>query len=71
MAAIKWKRFLNQHPQDRRIVNLVHDNILTEVPVEHVEFYKEHKDRIMAEDSNILTNVPLKVDIIDTGKWNK
>ena len=74
LAAIEFQRFIN-HPENRadgcRIVNIVHDNILAEVPDEKAEYYAKALKEIMEHKVNPLKLVPLKVDGKITKRWDK
>lgn len=72
VAAIELKRFYDKNPEDDcRIVNLVHDNIISEVPEEKADFYFSEKVKIMETKSNPLKVVPLVVDGKITKRWEK
>jgi DNA polymerase I-like protein with 3'-5' exonuclease and polymerase domains len=71
-AAVLLRREFNKNPkEDCRIVNLVHDNILSEVPDDRVPYYMELKKDIMEKRVNILKHIPLVVDSKVTKKWEK
>lgn len=74
LAAVKFHELINDDDHksdDCRIVNIVHDNILAEVPDNKANYYFEKLKKIMQEDVNILTRVPLDVDGKITKKWEK
>ncbi|MEO0074878.1 MAG: DNA polymerase A family protein, partial [candidate division WOR-3 bacterium] len=78
-AAIRLKRFFNEHKEDGcRIVNLIHDNIISEVPKHKVDFYLKKKINIMEKEVNVMENgekilkrVPLKVAVKVSDRWEK
>lgn len=74
LAAIGFQRFINlpEHKgDDCRIVNIVHDNILAEVPDAKAKYYFEALKKIMEHDVNPLKKVPLEVDGSITKRWSK
>lgn len=71
-AAVLLRREFNNNKKDGcRIVNLVHDNILSEVPDDRVEYYHKLKKEIMEVRVNTLKHIPLVVDTKVTKKWEK
>lgn len=52
-------------------MNIVHDNILAEVPDEKAEYYAKALKEIMEHKVNPLKLVPLKVDGKITKRWDK
>lgn len=74
LAAVEFQRFIRrpEHIADGcRIVNIVHDNILAEVPDEKTEYYFNALKHIMENVVNPLKIVPLKVDGQIIKRWGK
>lgn len=71
-AAVLTQRYINKFPEDDcRIVNIVHDNIILEVPDHKKDEYTKVVVNIMEKEANMLKRVPMKVDYQITKMWVK
>ena len=72
LAAVKVHELFSQYPEDDcRIVNIVHDNIISEILDDRLDFYRPKIEHIMAIEANILKSVKLDLDVSVTKKWTK
>lgn len=71
-ASVLIQRHIRNFPKDDcRIVNIVHDNIMLEVPDHRVDYYAPIAVDLMQNKANLLKRVPMKVDYQVTKKWVK